>query len=333
LWSSRRTTLVIVVLLGCVSMTSAGAQNAPYVATARQLLGLGPMARDSSVEVTGNVSRYEGSNSFILEDDYGVGIRVVVSGPRPARDLRVKVTGIVGLDSEENAYIMAQRIDDPTRAAAPPADSDRDGVPDEGDACTATPTGVQVSATGCPLPWLERGNNRTVVLGGLGFLALAAGLAVALRRPSPTPIPTPPASGSPASDVDEGKTIRIARPDSAQGTLQILPGRLEITGGGDQGRVSDIRFVRDPLAAGDPEMTFGRAGTLSPTHIILKSQTVSRLHARMRFAGNRWSIQNCSDTNPLLHNGQPLRVDTPPVPLQTGDTIEMGEVSFRFHER
>lgn len=140
-------------------------------------------------------------------------------------------------------------------------------------------------------------------------------------------------TGAAAVDIDEGKTIRVARPDSSQGTLQILPGRLEITGGGDQGRVSDIRFVRDPLAQGDPEMTFGRTGSVSPTHIILKSQTVSRLHAKMRFSGGRWVIQNFSETNPLLLNGQPLRVEAPPAPLSSGDSIEMGEVSFRFHDR
>ncbi len=317
------------------------AQPTPAVATARQLFSLGTRARDQFVEVTGKVSRYEGDNAFYLEDDYGVGLRIVVSGQRPARDLRVAAAGLVSIDESGNPYIVAQRIVDPTKVeVAKPVevDTDGDGVLDPADRCAATPADTRVDAVGCPLPIWER--HRTAILGGVGLLALALGVAVALRRPSGAPVPMgssalggPSASGSAAVDIDEGKTIRVARPDSSQGTLQILPGRLEITGGGDQGRVSDIRFVRDPMAQGEPEMTFGRTGSVSPTHIILKSQTVSRLHAKMRFSGGRWTIQNFSDTNPLMLNGQPVRVDAPPAPLSSGDTIDMGEVSFRFHDR
>lgn len=323
---------------------SLAAQEAAQT-TARDLLLLKKQARDKTVEVIGKVSRFEGSNAFILEDDYGVGIRVVVTGARPARDLRVTVQGIVAIDGDDNAYIMAQRIAEPNTRQdppSPPADVDRDLIPDTIDRCPATPQGKKVDASGCPYSLLSDPDTKPIIVGAFGVLALAIGLFVALRKPS-TPPPTfaPSASGGSvapggaggAIDIDEGKTIRVARPDSAQGTLQILPGRLEITGGGDQGRVSDIRFVRDPLTTGDPEMTFGRSGAVSPTHIILKSQTVSRLHAKMRFSGARWTIQNFSDTNPLLLNGQPLRVDMPPAALKTGDTIEMGEVSFKFHER
>lgn len=320
------------------------AQSAPVTATARQLLALGTRASEQFVEVTGKVSRYDGDKAFFLEDDYGVGIRIVVSGERPARDLRVAVIGMVSLDADKNPYVVAERIVDPNKPAEPsspveaaPTDSDTDGVDDVSDACPGTTRGTVIGPNGCPLPVWER--YKTAILAAIGMLALALGVAVALRRTTPPPVALPvgtsgaqAAAGQPV-DIDEGKTIRVARPDSSQGTLQILPGRLEITGGGDQGRLPDIRFVRDPVALGDPEMTFGRTGNVSPTHMILKSQTVSRLHAKMRFSGGQWTIQNFSDTNPLLMNGQPLRVEAPPAKLKSGDTIEMGEVSFRFHDR
>jgi hypothetical protein len=334
----------LIVALAAAAPFSLNAQSAPVTATARQLMALGPRASEQFVEITGKVSRYDGDRAFYLEDDYGVGIRIVVSGERPARDLRVAVVGMVSVDSDKNPYIVAERIVDPNKPVAPtnpveaaPTDSDTDGVPDGADACPGTTRGTVIGPNGCPLPVFER--YKTAILAAIGVLALALGMAVALRRTTPAPVPpipgtpsVPGAAGNPV-DIDEGKTIRVARPDSSQGTLQILPGRLEITGGGDQGRLPDIRFVRDPIALGDPEMTFGRTGNVSPTHMILKSQTVSRLHAKMRFSGGQWSIQNFSDTNPLLLNGQPLRVEAPPAKLKSGDTIEMGEVSFRFHDR
>lgn len=132
--------------------------------------------------------------------------------------------------------------------------------------------------------------------------------------------------------VDEGHTVKIMRPSESQGTLQLLPGRLEITGGPDKGNLSDIRFVRDKVNGGPvPEITFGRSGEPTPTHVVLKSKTVSRLHARLRYEGNQWNITNHSDTNPVMINGTALASGSSSAALKQGDSIEMGEVAFRFH--
>ena len=114
-----------------------------------------------------------------------------------------------------------------------------------------------------------------------------------------------------------------------EGTLQFLPGRLEVIEGDVPGR--DIRFVR---TWGEiPEVTFGRVAGPPYRHVQLRSQTVSRQHARMQFVDGRWMLTNMSQTNPVVVNGQPLDSSLGQRILHDGDEIEMGDVLFRFRER
>jgi hypothetical protein len=146
-----------------------------------------------------------------------------------------------------------------------------------------------------------------------------------------------PAAAAPASAVMndagvpgtmvEGHALRYSVP--ADGTLQFLPGRLEIGSGLDANR--EIRFVRVDGPNGI-EVTFGRSEGALYKHIQLRDKTVSRAHARMHFAQGTWHLQNLSQTNPVVHNG----MEMPPTlerPLADGDRIEMGEVMFTFRER
>jgi FHA domain-containing protein len=113
------------------------------------------------------------------------------------------------------------------------------------------------------------------------------------------------------------------------GTLQFLPGRLEVVDGESPGR--DIRFVR---TWGEiPEITFGRVTGPPYRHVQLRSQTVSRQHARMQYVDGRWKLTNLSQTNPVLINGQALDSAHGHRVLRDGDQIEMGEVVFRYRER
>ncbi|MGV3710261.1 MAG: FHA domain-containing protein, partial [Gemmatimonas sp.] len=127
--------------------------------------------------------------------------------------------------------------------------------------------------------------------------------------------------------VTNGHSIRYATP--AEGTLQFLPGRLEISTGLDTGR--EIRFVRGPGPNGT-EVTFGRNEGPIYRHIQLRDQTVSREHARMQFAEGHWTLTNLSRTNPVAHNGRVLRHDEVQQ-LTDGDRLEMGEVIFSFRSR
>ena len=129
------------------------------------------------------------------------------------------------------------------------------------------------------------------------------------------------------SDLLEGHTVRFYRPP--EGTLQMLPGRLEIVEGEDRGQ--SIRFVK--MRPGAQQITFGRREGLPYEHIQLRSLTVSRQHARLDFEHGRWSVINLSETNPVIVNGESLEPGSPSRPLVDGDRLEMGEVVFAFKER
>ena len=169
-------------------------------------------------------------------------------------------------------------------------------------------------------------------------------------------LPRAPRSAVATSVADElgeavdGESIRFWRP--VDGTLQFLPGRLEVAGGRDSGQ--EIRFVR----TGGPDgssITFGRAEGAPYRHVQLREPTVSRSHARMSFepaasatgssadtsasagsAAPRWRIENLSTTNPVVVNGRALGSapgQRSSVILSEGDRIEMGEVAFIFRAR
>jgi pSer/pThr/pTyr-binding forkhead associated (FHA) protein len=125
----------------------------------------------------------------------------------------------------------------------------------------------------------------------------------------------------------EAHALRFSVP--AEGTLQFLPGRLEIGAGLDAGR--EIRFVRVEGPNGI-EVTIGRADGELYRHIQLRDKTVSRAHAVMRFRGASWFLQNLSHTNPVLLNGVQMAGDAEQL-LADGDRAEMGEVRFTFRSR
>jgi hypothetical protein len=141
--------------------------------------------------------------------------------------------------------------------------------------------------------------------------------------------PITPPNGTVASSLGHTASRVVQEVAPAEGTLQFLPGRLEIVDGDVPGR--DIRFVR---TWGEiPEVTFGRVAGPPYRHVQLRSQTVSRQHARMQFIDGRWKLINLSQTNPVVVNGEPLDSAHGQRLLRDGDEIEMGDVLFRFRER
>jgi hypothetical protein len=130
-----------------------------------------------------------------------------------------------------------------------------------------------------------------------------------------------------AGSVVEAHGLRFSVPP--EGTLQFLPGRLEISAGLDTGR--EIRFVHVPGPNGT-EVTFGRNEGPLYRHIQLRDQTVSREHARMTLFEGQWSLANLSRTNPVALNGRILGLGEQQT-LQDGDRVEMGEVVFSFRSR
>lgn len=139
---------------------------------------------------------------------------------------------------------------------------------------------------------------------------------------------TPRRASPPREDAITSATLRLEKPQD--GTLQFLPGKLEIIEG--RGIGQEIRFVRTAGPDGQ-SITFGRNEGPQYRHVQLEEHTVSRMHARMTLDGKTWSLSNLSRTNPVVVNGLALGEETPSVVLRDGDRIEMGEVVFRFRSR
>ena len=117
------------------------------------------------------------------------------------------------------------------------------------------------------------------------------------------------------------------------GTVQFLPGRLEVLQGrGVAGQ--ELRFIRPEDPAELPTVTFGRGEGPLYRHVQLRAPTVSRMHARLVLQdGGVWTLENLSKTNPIVLNGVELANGAPPEPLADGDRIEMGEIVFRYRQR
>jgi hypothetical protein len=131
--------------------------------------------------------------------------------------------------------------------------------------------------------------------------------------------------GSPSAHLVEGTQLRFFRAE--EGTLEFLPGRLEVVGGEDIGQ--EIHFARQ---VGDDDMTvtFGRSEGPPLRHVQLLDPTVSRQHARMTYDGHHWHLSNMSTTNAVLLNGAPLPDHGDGITLQDGDRLEMGAVVLVF---
>lgn len=135
-------------------------------------------------------------------------------------------------------------------------------------------------------------------------------------------------TGQPVPEVVQGHTLRFHRP--TEGTVEFLPGFLEVIGGPDAGH--ELRFVK-PSDGADAVITFGRKEGAAYTHVQLLEPTVSRSHARLRHEGDRWRLFNLSRTNPVIVNRNPLDGVEASQLLGDADVIEMGALVFRFHAR
>ncbi len=138
----------------------------------------------------------------------------------------------------------------------------------------------------------------------------------------------PFAPGAQGPELVMGHSLRFHRP--SDGTLQFLPGYLEIVGGPDAGH--EVRFVQ-PGPGESPDITFGRKEGPPYRHVQLLEPTVSRTHAKLTPEGERWRLTNLSRTNPVVVTGIALDgVDRMHL-LQDQDLVEMGALVFRFRLR
>lgn len=172
-------------------------------------------------------------------------------------------------------------------------------------------------------PWMPAPARREVATGTDGA-----------RRPDPRAPGAAPGAAEHHSlrlehTPEARPALKVHRPP-ADGTLQFLPGRMEIIEGRDIGQ--EIRFVRQPGAA-QTEITFGRGDGAPYRHVQLHEPTVSRLHAKITQEDRRWRLTNLSRTNPVIVNGTPLEGEGASHLLAEGDRVEMGEVALRFRAK
>jgi pSer/pThr/pTyr-binding forkhead associated (FHA) protein len=133
-------------------------------------------------------------------------------------------------------------------------------------------------------------------------------------------------AGSPSAHLVAGSQVRFFRAE--EGTLEFLPGRLEVVDGEDVGQ--EIHFVRQP-GEDTATITFGRSEGTPLRHVQLLDPTVSRQHGRMTWIQPSWYLVNLSSTNPVIVNEEALPTGGKATILTDGDRIEMGSVVFVFH--
>ena len=72
------------------------------------------------------------------------------------------------------------------------------------------------------------------------------------------------------------------------------------------------------------DMMIGRSSTCD---ICIPDPSVSRRHARLRYSGGQWFIQDQGSSSGTTVNGQPTQATR----LQSGDVISLGRCDVRFN--
>jgi len=238
-----------------------------------------------------------------------IGLAVIFGVVLPKSARRRKLHGPIPV-----AVLSAERDVLPARPYRPPTPGHTSTV-EPSLATTVTPT--------APVQPVVQVSDRQMAQAGTGTHGFMAETKVATDGPhlrlatSLTDSPPPRPDGR-----TPRKTARVT-----EGTLQFLPGRLEVIEGRDMGQ--EIRFVRQPGDDGTT-VTFGRNDGPQYRHVQLHEPTVSRLHAKMSLEGKRWRLTNMSQTNPVVVNGAPLQGEGSSLVLSEGDRVEMGEVVFVY---
>jgi hypothetical protein len=143
----------------------------------------------------------------------------------------------------------------------------------------------------------------------------------------------PAASAPPPAGVAGGQAPPVAAyPEAEHGRTMVFSGSSpprDLPHRAPSGRLPRAMLLlgdrRLPLA---PEgATVGRSRECD---IVLDDAGVSRRHARIRPAGEGWTIEDLHSTNGVLLNGEPLRSVHP---LHAGDRIELGSTEIAFEVR
>ncbi len=91
-----------------------------------------------------------------------------------------------------------------------------------------------------------------------------------------------------------------------------------------------LPYLRDPSGREHPlHGNLNRLGRAVENEIVIVDKRVSREHAVIRREGRRFLLEDLGSTNGTFLNGERLQSA---IPLRDGDQIEVGEVTFIFHD-
>jgi len=103
----------------------------------------------------------------------------------------------------------------------------------------------------------------------------------------------------------------------------IAPGRIRVIRGGSDDHLSPGTIINLQLESA--------IGSGQENDIILTDQFISRRHARLRWDGIRWWIEDQGSKNGTYVNGQ-RTVSFQPQMIPMGATIQMGDMAFDLIE-
>lgn len=95
-----------------------------------------------------------------------------------------------------------------------------------------------------------------------------------------------------------------------------------------QGRSYDLAFSESDFHQAGGRLVIGRNNDLS--QLLLSHDSVSRQHATLSSRGGTIYVEDRNSGNGTKVNGRELTVGAPPVPLQPGDKLTLGEVDLIF---
>jgi len=267
------------------------------------------------------------SKAYLFRDDYGDEIKIVTDRGLPVVDYRYAVVGMVVVNDSDKETPEITIIE-----------KGREG-PLNVTAAAYDPSSGAGGKSGSGTNGVNKNRLVTIlfVIGGVIIIVIAilAVLIISKKTGLTNAFSTPSANDSDSalsgypepSSYIEDSAVKFAAPP--EGTLKLLPGRLEMTEGFDVHK--NIRFFKLPSQE-ETEFTFGREPGTPYLHFQLKSPTVSSKQAKLLWTNSRYMLINYSTTNPTVVDGKILGKDES-VPLKEDSKIEMGEIVFIFHEK
>jgi hypothetical protein len=128
-------------------------------------------------------------------------------------------------------------------------------------------------------------------------------------------------AGQPAHRHAHRASIPSKSPAVACGTMRLRGRDL-------QGLSYDLAFNQSDFQRHGGRLVIGRNNDLS--QLVLSHESVSRQHTTLSLNGSSVQAEDRNSGNGTRVNGRDLRVGHPPVPLQPGDKLTLGEVDLIF---